>query len=185
VRIDDFLPEYDVIEHHDVRVDADAETTFDAFRRVDLARSLPVRALFAVRALPRLLLGRQELTRRLNLDEAMSYGFVLLTEDRPHELVFGSVGRFWRPRGGMRSVTATEFGSFDEPGFAKAALNFYVEPFDVGCNVVTETRVLCLDERARRAFMAYWTLIRPFSVYIRGVLLGEIKRTAESLHRAI
>lgn len=185
MRIDEFLPEYDVIERHDIHVDADRETTFDALRTVDLARSLPVRALFAVRALPRLLIGRQELTRRLNLDEVMSYGFVMLADERPHEVVFGAIGRFWLPTGGMHPVGAEEFPTFSEPGFAKAAMNLYIDPVGEGCNVVTETRVLCLDGRARRAFTAYWTLIKPFSRYIRGVLLDEIKRSAEASHHAI
>ena len=48
--------------------------------------------------------------------------------EAPDELVLGAVGRFWQPSGGPRRIEAAEFRDFDEPGFAKAAFNFEIEP---------------------------------------------------------
>jgi hypothetical protein len=45
--------------------------------------------------------------------------------------------------------------------------------------MVTETRVLCTDDEARRRFSLYWRLVGPFSALIRRVLLRRIKREAE------
>ena len=182
MKIDEVFPDYDVIEHHETWVDADPETTFKAVRELDLGRSLPVRILFTARAVPRLLTGKREVMGRLGFDAVLNYGFVMLADDPPHELVVGAVGRFWKPTGGMEEVSAADFSSFDAPGFAKAAMTVYIEDRPHGCLLMTETRVLCTDESARRSFMRYWRLIRPFSVYIRHVMLGEIKRSAEQ-HR--
>jgi hypothetical protein len=48
-----------------------------------------------------------------------------------------------------------------------------------GAAVSTETRVLCTDERSRRAFRRYWTLVRPFSGLTRIEMLRAIRREAE------
>jgi hypothetical protein len=45
---------------------------------------------------------------------------------------------------------------------------------------VTETRVASTDDEARRKFGWYWRLIGPFSALIRRVMLGQIKREAET-----
>ena len=49
-----------------------------------------------------------------------------------------------------------------------------------GSRVETETRVVCTDDDARRQFSRYWWLIGRFSALIRRVMLGDIKRSAES-----
>ncbi|MDQ4004708.1 MAG: hypothetical protein M3135_00190 [Actinomycetota bacterium] len=48
---------------------------------------------------------------------------------------------------------------------------------------MTETRVLCVDDRARRRFAVYWALIGPFSGWIRHDLLRGIARIAEGKGR--
>ena len=80
----------------------------------------------------------------------------------------------------MRRFAPQEFAAFDEPGWAKAAWNFRVEPAaGGGAAVTTETRVLCTDERSRRTFRCYWLLIRPFSGLIRHEILRLLRREAE------
>ena len=132
-----------------------------------------IRLLFALRGLPR----RQPLI----LQDLSTSGFVVLGEDPGTEIVLGVTGRFWRARGGLRRVGPDEFASFTEPGYAKAAWNFGVEPTDDGRSIVsTETRVTTTDPASRQAFRFYWRLVGPFSGLIRRRALALIKGTAES-----
>src|SRR5437660_6798770 len=95
------MPEFDISEHHLVRVEASPERAYDAARGVDLARSRAIRALFAARGIPWLVRGRRPTPGTMRLDDLVKAGFVWLAEDPPTELVLGVVGSFWRPRGGV------------------------------------------------------------------------------------
>ncbi len=44
--IDDFLPQYDYIETHDIGISASPETVFEAVNKIDLCESPIVRGLF-------------------------------------------------------------------------------------------------------------------------------------------
>jgi hypothetical protein len=181
VIIDRFLPTYDVIEHHETTVNAPVETTYRAVKELDLARSPVVLALLAVRGLPTLFTGAAKPARRIGLEEIVRTGFVVLAEEQGRELVLGVVGKFWRLTSGIHGIEPDEFSGFDAPGFAKAAWNFVVsERSSSRSTVVTETRVLCTDDDARRRFTLYWRLVGPFSALVRRVLLRGIKRDAES-----
>lgn len=180
--IDGFVPRYDVIEHHEILVQAPAQVAYEAVRRLDLARSRVVLALLAIRGVPHLLRGRIRPARHLDLDFLLRSGFVLLAEKPGVELVFGVVGEFWRPTSGIRPVDASEFAAFDEPGYAKAAWNLAVIPgTDTDSVVLTETRVVCTDARARRRFLRYWRVIGPFSALIRRRLLHFVRDDAQRL----
>jgi hypothetical protein len=179
VLIDRFLPEYDVIEHHETTVDALVATTYRAVKDFDLARSPVVLALLAMRGLPHLFTGAVKPSRRLGIDEIVRTGFVVLAEEPGREVVLGVVGRFWRPTSAIHRIEPAEFAGFDTPGFAKAAWNFAVSEQAGGSTVLTETRVVCTDADARRKFLRYWRLVGPFSALIRRLLLRTIKRDAE------
>jgi hypothetical protein len=178
--IDRFLPKYDVVEHHETTVDAPVERAYRAVKELDLARSPVVLALLFARGLPHLFTGAVKPKRRLGLDEIVESGFVVLGEDAGRELVLGIVGKFWQLGSGVHRIEPGEFTGFDAPGFAKAAWNFLVsDRAGGGSTVVTETRVACTDDEARRKFRRYWRLVGPFSALIRRVLLRHIKRDAE------
>jgi hypothetical protein len=181
VLIDGFMPVFDVSERHHVLVEAPAEEAFRAVRRVDLALSAPIRALFAVRGIPALLRRRPRGEKRsMTLDDLIRAGFVLLAEEPPREIVLGVVGTFWRPTGGVRRIEASDFADFSEPGRAKAAWNFRVESVTDGGSVVfTETRIRCADEPTRKKFLLYWAAIGPFSGLIRRRALNLIRADAE------
>jgi hypothetical protein len=181
VLIDGFLPEYDEIEHHEVHVDALVERTYRAVKDLDLARSPVVLALLTIRGLPALFTGAVKPKPRLGFDEILESGFVVLGEEPGRELVLGIVGKFWQVGSGVHRIEADQFIGFDDPGFAKGAWNFVVTEGAVGgSTIVTETRVNCTDDEARRKFGWYWRFVGPFSALIRRVLLGLIKRDAES-----
>jgi hypothetical protein len=181
VLIDRFLPEYDVVEHHAVDVDAPVDEAYRAVKELDLARSPVVLALLFARGLPHLFTGAVKPKRRLGLDEIVESGFLVLAEEPDRELVLGIVGKFWQLSSGVHRIEPEEFIGFDTAGFAKAVWNFVVSARPGGgSRVETETRVLCTDDDARRRFSRYWWLIGRFSAVIRRIVLGQIKRDAES-----
>jgi hypothetical protein len=181
VLIDRFLPDYDVVEHHETVVDAPPDRAYRAVKDFDLARSPVVLAWLAARGLPHLFTGAVKPKRRLQLDDILESGFVVLGEEPGRELVLGIVGKFWQLSSGVHRIEPDDFIGFDTPGFAKAVWNFLVdEREDGGSTVVTETRVASTDDEARRKFGWYWRLIGPFSALIRRVMLGQIKREAET-----
>lgn len=178
--LDEFLPDYDVNEIHSTRVAAPPDAVMAAVRSLN-ADEVPVLvALMALRSLPALLRGRRRRPRRGTIiDGFLRGGFVTLAE-RPHELVVGAVGRFWRVSAEVRRVSAGDFAAFREPGYAKAAFNMHARSAPGGGTLLTtETRIEATDDNARRSFRRYWLLIYPGSAAIRRAWLRAIRRRAE------
>jgi len=181
--LDDFLPEYDSNEIHSTRVAASPREALAATRALT-PREVPLTgALMALRRLPAALLGRSgESARRAPdapiLDQMTRGGFTLLGE-QADELVLGVVGRFWTLNGGIRRIERDEFVTFDEPGFAKAVVNFHVEGVSRGTVLTTETRIMGTSEEARRKFRRYWRIVMPGSALIRRAWLRAIRKRAE------
>jgi hypothetical protein len=135
--------------------------------------------LFAMRGLSSA--SSREHTPRPVVTTVERIGFIRLREDPPHEIVIGVVGRFWTPKGDLRSIEPEAFASFEEPGYAKAAWNFSISPAGDGTvRVSTETRVQGLDAASRRKFRLYWMVVGPFSGVIRKEMLREIRGRAEA-----
>ena len=187
--IDEFLPDYDVVERHETRVRASPRAVYAAIAQADLAFSPVVRLLLALRMLPSIILRRpdtvREAARRLGrpitLRAFEERGFTILAEDPPRELLIGLVGTFWTPTGGLRAVDAATFRGPQPAGTARAAWNFMVVPGDgADCRLTTETRVQCADADSRRRFRWYWRLVRPGSGIIRLAMLRSIRTHAET-----
>jgi hypothetical protein len=179
MQLDNALPSYDVRERHSITVKADPGTVLDEVLRMT-PRDVPVMVVLMALGLPSLLLGRGALGvgGRPIVQQFERAGFVRLgtAED---ELVLAAVGRFWRPSGGLRRVSAESFAAFGEPGWAKGAVNFRVVRARDHTLLSTETRVLATDAAARRSFRHYWRLISPGSAVIRIAWLRAIRRGAE------
>jgi len=175
VEIERLLPTFDAIETHSIVVGAGPERSYLAIHSFDLADSWLSTVLLSIRR------GRPTRPPRLCIGDILRRGgFVLLAEEPGREIVLGTVGRFWRMFGGGVRIQASEFASYASPGTAKSAINFRVEPLADGrTRVSTQTRVLCIDEPARRAFRRYWRIIAPGSALIRLEMLRLIKRDAE------
>ena len=182
--INEYLPEYDVVERHETTIRAPRGAVYAAVRQMDMTRSPVIRSLFALRSVPALLSRRSGQKRErlgLTLDGLLDNGFVLLGEKPGEELLLGLVGRFWTPSGGLVRVDADGFRAFQRPGYARAAWNFSLsEVSDGNTLLATETRVQCTDSTSRRRFGLYWTVIGPFSGLIRREILRSIKREAEA-----
>lgn len=173
--LDEFIPAYDVHEVHSTSIAARPEAVIDAIREVT-AREVPLMVvLMTLRAGPR---ARRLSGGRTILTQFERAGFVALREG-PDGMVYGGVGRFWTPSGGLRGVDPSGFGAFDEPGYAKAAFSFELERRGDRTLLTTETRVLATDERSRRRFRRYWRLVHPGSAAIRIAWLRAIRRRAE------
>jgi hypothetical protein len=171
--VDEFLPVYDVSDSVATVVQADLETTWRALMEVDLIevgrRRLSVAVLGALRALPdivsHVLHGQPPVRapKRLRLRDTVQLplgegGWVLLGERPREEIAFGLVGKFWRPVIPFAKVTAEEFSSFAEPGFAKTAYSLSVRALDERRTLLMGVmRTATTDDHARRWFRRYWT----------------------------
>ena len=78
--IDELLPDYDVVERHQLDVRAPAERVYDAVRALDLSRSRTIRWLFLLRELQALTRYSVRGNRRLvlTLDGWLRSWFVVL-----------------------------------------------------------------------------------------------------------
>jgi hypothetical protein len=178
--IDEFMPAFDVAERHGIVIRARAERAYAGIRSVDLTRSFVIRSLFALRRFPAVYAGRGAGRRGLMLDDFLRSGFVVLAEEPGVEIVLGVIGRFWRPTGGLVGFAPDEFTAFKQPGYAKAAWNFRVEPEGEGrVRVVTHTRIRATDEKSLRSFRRYWLVVGPFSGLIRREMLRLVRSQAE------
>lgn len=155
----DALPEYDVLERHAVRVDAPPERAVAAALAVTAAETPVLRRLFRLRGLPA--------DGERPLWEAMqAFGFTPLDAT-----TLGACGRPWRPRGSLAAWKAD-----GEPGWALMAIDFHA----ADGLLATETRVRMTSPGARRAFRAYWLVVRPFSGVVRRSWLHAARRRAET-----
>jgi hypothetical protein len=169
--IDGVLPAYDVASSHAIAVRATPRDVMAAVRRLDLSTSRLTALLLRLRGLP---------SRALTFDGLLRMGFTIVGERPDREIVLGLVGRFWTIDGDLRRLSSEAFLAFEEPGTARAAWVFRVEPSGEGATrLVTETRVRCADAATRRRFRVYWAVVAPFSGLIRRAALRAIRDDAE------
>ena len=184
VLLDAWLPEFDVSKRHAIRIPAPTERVYRELLRYDFGDSIVTAVLMGLRGYG-FRRKRTGASRGSTLPERLErFAFTLLDEKPGEELVFGLVGKFWRPDGGLRRLSRDEFTAFREPGFAKAAWNLRLDPVPGStCVLSTETRVRCLGKSARRKFVVYWRVVEPFSGLIRWSLLKGVRRAAISSAR--
>lgn len=169
--IDDWLPEFDVAERHDVALPLEPERALQIALATPAASDRIVRALISARGM----VSRDETIERF----FAAHRFVVLDRS-PTEWVAGAVGAVWRPRGGLvRLDDAEAWRAANVPGTIKGAVDFRAEPIPGGSRLTTETRVKAMDDRARRAFRLYWLAIGPFSALIRRRWLAAVMASAK------
>ena len=104
--------------------------------------------------------------------------WVLLGQDPPREIAFGSVGRFWAGDNcsGRRSLARTLPASTG-PGWRRSRPTSPCAPYGAARTLLSyECRTKATDPSATRAFMRYWRPLAPFI----GVVLRAQLRTVES-----
>jgi len=106
---------------------------------------------------------------------------IRLEEIKNQEIILGLVGKFWQPTyGTVLNLRTNDFMNFNQSGYCKVAWNLYMEQnADETITLSTETRILCLGRQAKSSFSKYWTVIIPFSGWIRLEMLKMIKKQAE------
>lgn len=160
-----------MVSRQEIEIQAPAGIVYAEMRALDMTRSWVIRTLFTLRGLPK---------SAITLDALSGVGFAVLSEEPPHEIVLGLTGQFWTLSGRLLRTNAEDFPNFSESGYAKAVWNFSVKDEGGGkVTLATETRVLCLDEVSRKRFRRYWSVISPFSGWIRNEALRLIKESAE------
>lgn len=169
--IDEFLPEYDFVETHEISIHAAATDIYRAANEVDFSESLVIRVLFFLRGLS---------TEKVTLESLRSSRFEILGETPGREILLGLTGRFWTLNGDMKKIDPESFKKFNLAGYAKAVWNFALQPEGSAVRLTTETRVKCTDAASRSRFGFYWTIVRPFSGLIRMEMLRLIKSKAET-----
>ncbi len=182
--IDQWLPEWQFEEFHERRVRATPQQVFEALKRVRASDIFLFRTLTFIRNPSR----QGQAPNILNapdedpiLDVALAGGFVLLGET-DQELLLGAVvvapPGTARPaqRGNVASLDPARFRALEQPGFARAVMNFRATPeADGWTRVTTETRVYAVDGPTQRRFAGYWRAIYPGSALIRRSWLRAIE----------
>lgn len=101
-----------------------------------------------------------------------------LLEKNNTQIAFGLIGQFWKSDyGQVKFEDSEEFLEFEKFDYVKLVLYFNINQININsCHVTTETRVLCLGEKALINFRPYWYLIRPVSGFIRYRILLQIQK---------
>ncbi len=183
--LDHFLPHYDVVERHQIHVDAPAEIVYAAARDMDFRKSVVARAIFETRAL---VLGaaRAEQSSRGLIEEMMKLGWGILAETRGHEIVMGAICRPWEANVTFQPLAPDVFAAFGEPGYVKIAWTLRADPqTDGSSRFLTETRAAGTDPAARRRFRAYWSFVSPGVALIRRMSLRPLRHDAEQRARRV
>jgi hypothetical protein len=180
--LEEVLPRFDASEVHDVLVAAPPAGRVRAVKQVTVGEIRLLNPLEGMRALPSLL-GRRPVFRpspSARVLDQFTTSVVPLGERPGTEIAAGAIGRVWRLVGNesVEVRTREDFLSFDEPGYAKAAISFLVRRERGGSRVITETRVLGTSPEATRSLLLYWRAIRLGSGAIRRSWLAAIRRPA-------
>jgi hypothetical protein len=178
--LDRFMPLYDVVERHHIRVLAPPDVTLAAARDLNIQDSALVRGVFKAREL---VMGSTPADAALPsglLAAALSIGWGILADEVDREIVLGAVTKPWEPNPVFRDLLPRDFRSFAEPGFVKIAWTLRADPVAAGESVFrTETRAVATDAEARAKFRRYWSLVSPGVLLIRRAMLTPIKAEAE------
>jgi hypothetical protein len=188
--LDWLLSDFDatLVEHR--VVDGDLDSVYRAVTSVDMVEipnSYPaVRGLFAARGaaerLANALLGRPASTLEtdgpMRLGDLPAHGdWVKLSDDPPHELAFGVIGRFWAGETVWETIDAADFAAFEQPGFAKIACSISLRPYGSMRTLVSyEARTQALDADSRAHFLRYWRVVRPGVAIVMRAFLAAVAK---------
>ena len=182
--LDRFIPDPEVVEHHQIAVEAPADLVMATAKEMQMLDSPIIRAIIRMREIA---MGGQHDEREHPaklLDQMQSIGWVILSEKAGREIVLGCVTQPWLANPIFRSVPASEYLAFAEPGYVKIAWTLRADPIDAQHAMFhTETRVATTDAAARERFKNYWSFVQPGVELIRMAMLRPLKRAAEQRHR--
>lgn len=142
-------------------------------------RSLLVTALMTARSVPSRVLGRPVVTPpelMLARDSGALPGWLIIGEVPGREVVFGAVGKFWKPDIEWHVLAADQFATFEEPGWGKIACHLLVRPDGPDRSILSyECRTATTDPVSQAQMSRYWWLIRPFVAYVLRAVIRTIR----------
>jgi hypothetical protein len=178
--LDQFMPRYDVVECHELRLDAPPSATFAAAKEMDFDDSRMVRAIFKARELLLRSKGETAPAPHGVVAKTLSMGWGLLAEVGEREIVVGAVTKPWEANPVFRALSADEFAAFSEPDYVKIAWTLRADPKDDGGSIFrTETRAIATDAQARKKFRMYWSFLSPGIIFIRSAMLTSLRDAAD------
>jgi hypothetical protein len=105
MKLDELLPSYDVAAQYDILVQASPADTVAAIESTNFSESRLTKLLLRLRALGR---KQPDVETGTQAERLLRVGFVKLAVVPQKEIVFGVVGRFWRPDGGVITGLSAE-----------------------------------------------------------------------------
>jgi hypothetical protein len=178
--LDRFIPAYEVVERHHIRVAAPAAVTLAAAREQDLLQLPLVRPIFKAREIVLRATPDDRPQPRGLLAATLALGWGILADIENREIVVGAVTKPWEPNVTFHALPPDEFAAFAEPGFVKIAWTLRADPIDSGASIFrTETRAIATDGTARARFRRYWACASPGIGLIRRLSLHPLRREAE------
>jgi hypothetical protein len=180
---DKFLPNYQFSERHCILIDAPPHAVLNTIDSFSANDDQLIVSLIAIREAPARLAGAFGFQPGRVSQQAFGMSNFAKLGERDDQVVYGLVGRFWRPSFGLEQVTGADgFLAFEQPGVAKLVMSFSLAQDETGpALLTTETRVFCPDRKSLLLFSLYWMLIRAPSGLIRRRMLAAIKGRAERL----
>lgn len=177
--LDRFIPTYDVVERHRIRVAAPAEITMAAAREQGLLHVPLIRAIFRARELAMGATPGGPQPRGL-LAAMQALGWGVLAEVPGREIVVGAITKPWEADVTFQALPPAAFAAFAQPGFVKIVWTLRADPLDRETSIFrTETRAVATGAEARARFRAYWAFASPGIGLIRRLSLPPLKREAE------
>jgi len=178
--LDHFMPVYDVVERHHIRIGAPAAVVFRAATEMYLERSPLVRGIFKAREWIMRTHAAPRPPGEGFLSQMRAIGWGTLAEIPDREIVMGAATQPWKADVVFRPLPPEQFAAFQEPGYVKIVWTLRADPAGAGTSVFrTETRVATTDATARAKFRRYWALASPGIILIRWAALGPLKKEAE------
>jgi hypothetical protein len=179
--IDKYLPEYSFKEVHYREVLASPATVTKNAANYRPENDPFFRKMIGLREMPMRIRNLLSTKRGYQVPPFGLHNFTLLEKQDDAELVYGLIGRFWRPNFGLVTIPDGDaFRMFNDAGTPKLVLRFTATIQNNNITrLETETRVFCPDRASRLKFSPYWYLIRPVSGMIRGRILNNIKKASE------
>jgi len=178
--LDLFMPDYEFVERHHVKIAAPADITLKAASEMDLQASVVSRGIFNARE--RILGADPDATARPRelLALVRSLGWGVLAEVPDREIVMGAVTQPWMANVVFRALPPDEFAAFHEPDYVKIVWTLRADPLGPAESMFrTETRAVSTDPASRARFRRYWSFLSPGIIVIRRLSLGPLKVEAE------
>jgi len=178
--LDMFMPKYEVVDRHRIRIAAPAEVALSAATEIDLESCAVVRGIFKGRELILRSKPDNRVQPRGLLAEVKSLGWGVLAELPGREIVMGGVTKPWEANPVFRASPLDEIDAFHEPRYVKIVWTPSADPSGNSETVIrTETRATATDPHARKKFRRYWSFLSPGIIVIRSVMLPAVKAQAE------